>query len=120
MRARANRPRPDRSSCLDTVVSVVGGVHVRHGERCLHGEPRRYLWRYAGALHVGSLADYAVFFDTLDPEDQRRLVRTGDELRTWTDTYRLRITITLGAAFAGQVRFTAADEWSETLLHSPA
>ncbi|WP_169334962.1 hypothetical protein [Nocardia takedensis] len=102
------------------MVSVVGGVHVRHGERCLHGEPRRYLWRYAGALHVGSLADYAVFFDTLDPEDQRRLVRTGDELRTWTDTYRLRITITLGAAFAGQVRFTAADEWSETLLHSPA
>ncbi|MGW4367010.1 hypothetical protein ACWEKT_15315 [Nocardia takedensis] len=113
-------PATRECACPITAASVLGGVHVRHGERCLRGEPRRYLWRYAGALHTGSLADYAAFFDTLDPEDQHRLARTGDELRTWTATYRLHITTTLTPDHSLQVRFTADDEWSETLIHSPA
>lgn len=105
--------------CPTTSESVLGGVHVPHTDRCLHGEPRRYVWQYAGALYTGSLADYATHFEALDPEDQHRLVVTGDELRTWTDTYRLRVTATMAADYSYHFRFALPDEWVETVIDSP-
>lgn len=107
-----------RCQCPDTAESVLGGVHVRHLDLCLHGEPRRYLWQYAGALYTGSLADYATHFETLDPEAQHRLTVTGDELRTWTDTYRLHITTTMAADLSFHFRLALTDEWLDTAIDS--
>ncbi|MGS2807778.1 MULTISPECIES: hypothetical protein [Nocardia] len=75
----------DPCGCPASARSVPGGVQVRHHPRCLHGEPRRYLWCYAGALPTGSLADCSEHFGSLDPDARRRLAAAGDELRTWTD-----------------------------------
>lgn len=108
-----------RCRCPATAESVLGGVHVRHTDWCLLGEPRRYLWQFAGALYTGSLADYAAHFEALDPEAQHRLVVTGDELRTWTDTYRLHVTATMAPDSSFHFRFTLPDEWVDTVLDSP-
>ncbi|MGW5455807.1 hypothetical protein [Nocardia sp. NPDC003979] len=112
-------PATVRCRCPATSESVPGGVHVRHTDRCLHGEPRRYLWQYGGALYTGSLADYAAHFETLDPEAQHQLTITGDELRTWTDTYRLHISATMAEDYSFHFRLALTDEWVDTVIDSP-
>ncbi|WP_280477134.1 hypothetical protein [Nocardia asiatica] len=96
-----------------------GGVHVRHHERCLHGEPRRYVWSYAGALHTGILADYGEHFESLDPQDQHRLTVSGDELRTRTERYRLHITTTMTDTCYLHYRLAVTGEWVELVIDTP-
>ncbi|MFF0532818.1 hypothetical protein ACFYT3_31145 [Nocardia amikacinitolerans] len=93
-----------------------GGVHVRHHEQCLGGEPRRYVWSYAGALHTGSLADYGEYFESLDPQAQHRLAAAGDELRTWTEHYRLHITTIMTDTYCVHYRLAVVDEWVELVI----
>ncbi|WP_043736004.1 hypothetical protein [Nocardia asiatica] len=99
--------------CPESSESVVGGVHVRHHQGCLHGEPRQYMWQYEGQLYTGNLADYARHWENLDPEAQQALTRTGDELRTWApaDSYPLSITGDMDNDYWFHYRLSTGDEW---------
>ncbi|WP_216907586.1 hypothetical protein [Nocardia noduli] len=105
-----------RCGCPESARSVLGGVHVSHDQRCLHGEPRRYVWCYAGALYTGSLADYGEHFQSLDPDARYRLAAAGDELRTWTEHYRLEIATTPADGFRVRYRLAVVDEWVDLVL----
>ncbi|WP_054811777.1 hypothetical protein [Nocardia arizonensis] len=100
--------------CPESASSVLGGVGVRHRPRCLHGEPRRYVWSYAGALYTGTLADYGEHFESLDPDARHRLTTT--ELRTWTENYQLHITTTMTGDHRVRYRLTVTGEWVELLI----
>ena len=102
--------------CPGSASSVLGGVHVRHHPRCLHGEPRRYVWSYAGALYTGSLADYGEHFESLDPDARHRVTAVGDELRTWTEHYRLHATTTKTGDHRVLYRLAVTGEWVELLI----
>uniref|UniRef100_UPI001C3F4118 hypothetical protein n=1 Tax=Nocardia asiatica TaxID=209252 RepID=UPI001C3F4118 len=104
----AGAPSPRSRSWAGSTSAITSG--------CLHGEPRRYVWSYAGALHTGSLADYGVHFESLDPRDQRRLTVSGDELRTWTEHYQLHITATMTDTYCLHYRLAVADEWVELVI----
>ncbi|MFI9507166.1 hypothetical protein [Nocardia sp. NPDC052566] len=55
-----NLPAAEKTcDCPEDAQSVLGGVHVRHSEGCIFGEPCQYAWNDQGSLYTGSLADYA-------------------------------------------------------------
>lgn len=110
--AERNIPAPAKPcDCPDDADSVIGGVHVRHRPDCLHGEPRQYIWQYAGTLYTGTLADYARHWETLDPEAQHALTHKRDELRTWEPhTYRLTITGDMAEDYWFHYRLSTGDE----------
>ncbi|MGW4325885.1 hypothetical protein ACWEKR_08350 [Nocardia sp. NPDC004573] len=105
-----------RCGCPESARSVLGGVHVRHHERCMGGEPRRYVWSSAGALHTGSLADYGEHFESLDPDAQHRLAAAGDELRAWAEHYRLHIATAMTDTYCVHYRLAVADERVELVI----
>ncbi|WP_216916797.1 hypothetical protein [Nocardia noduli] len=74
------------------------------------------MWCYAGALYTGSLTDYGEHFESLDLDVRHRLAAAGDELRTWTDRYRLHITTTPTDTSCLRYRLAVVDEWVELVL----
>ncbi|WP_433233795.1 hypothetical protein [Actinomadura nitritigenes] len=67
----------------------LGSVVVSgHEVSCVHGEPRRYVWQDGGHLQVGTLADYARTWEHHAYSGDSDL---SGELRTWTESYRLRV-----------------------------
>ncbi|MET7772020.1 hypothetical protein [Nocardia sp. NPDC005366] len=69
-------------------------------------------------MYTGSLADYGEHFESLDPDARHRLAATGDELRTWTENYRLHITVTTTTTEDHRVlyRLAVTGEWVELLI----
>ncbi|MEU6190746.1 hypothetical protein [Nocardia sp. NPDC047038] len=78
--------------------------------------------QYAATLYTGSLADYAAHFESLDPEAQHRLTVARDELRTWTNTYRLRIITTMAedTSLHYCLAVESGDEWVALVIGSPS